>query len=390
MIRNWWHNNDSVMKLANLPYSGEMLPAVFRSFPKPIELFDRSGDCIFSNCRSSEGIEVSDAVTPFNLKSDVRITRSEVYPLIKRAYEGGSTVFHSKPGYNSIFPWYKSDRLYEISVFPVLEESKTGRTIALMHTEIGELPKIKSKEEESKVDEIRNFITSFLSNISHEFRTPLSWVLGYSDLISQEENLGRIREHNKLIGKGGHLLLSLVDNLIETSSAFRESSVNHISLFDLNKLLIEVAGLIGNEISQLAKAIEIRIKNETELQNAVLESDRNKLMQILLNLLHNAVKFTSEGYIEIGARQDKPGTLLFYVRDTGIGIEKSKQDYIFDLHTNRPVLERLESFGSGLGLGLLISRDFVEKLGGRIWVESEPGKGACFFFTISADLIPNV
>ncbi|MFZ5941656.1 MAG: sensor histidine kinase [Bacteroidota bacterium] len=387
MERDYWHDNKALMRLENLPFGGELLPSIFNSFPHSVEIFDKNGECIYSNCRFRSAGKKKQSGEPYNLKSDVRITRSEIYPVIKRAYEGATTIFRSKQSYLTLFPFYRPDTLYDITIFPIIDDIRSISMVALIHCAVVENGGAQADRQAQDDSERKDFITAFLSNISHEFRTPLSWVMGYSELISQEDDPAKIREHNKLISKGGNLLLSLVDNLIETSTAYKESLRSTVSTFSINKLLIEISGLIGNEISMMGRPIEVRLNNQIMLSNAMIETDRSKLQQILLNLLHNAVKFTSEGYIEIGVQSLDEDKLQFYVSDTGIGIEKSRQDFIFNIYSSRPTYENMNEYGHGLGLGLMVSRDFVEKLGGRIWVDSEPGNGSTFTFTIMARVI---
>jgi len=378
---NTWQESRALTKLDYLPYGMEILPFLYKDFPFGIEFYDRNGDCVYTNCRKEKRGRRVDPNFSYNMKSDVRVTRSEIYPVVKSAYNGATTVFRGKEDYIGIFTWYKSDTVYDITIFPVFDEAQTVRMVGMMH-----IPAYDSVGQEDGGNNIsgesKEFITAFLSNFSHEFRTPLSWVLGYSELIDQEEDIQKIREYNKLIVKGGRLLLTLVDNLIDASAAYREHTSISYTEFDVSRLLGEICGLIENEVHQLGKGIRVHIQNSLPEGRTTIETDRGKLMQILLNLLHNAVKFTTEGEIVIGVEEENHGSLQFFVKDTGIGMDKTKLDFIFSAYSTRPAYENYDSCGNGLGLGLIVSRDFIERLGGRIWVNSQPGAGSTFHFTI--------
>jgi len=146
---------------------------------------------------------------------------------------------------------------------------------------------------------------------------------------------------------------------------------------DINEQLEFISDLFRPEVEE--KGIKLIVKKSLPDKDALVKTDREKIFAILTNLVKNAIKFTHKGYIEIGYVQ-KGNLLEFFVKDTGTGIRREQQDLIFERF--RQGSESLSRSYEGTGLGLSISKAYVELLGGRIWVESEPGKGSVFYFTV--------
>lgn len=239
-----------------------------------------------------------------------------------------------------------------------------------------ELELIKAKEKAEESDRLKS---AFLANMSHEIRTPMNAIVGFSSLMG---NRGKTREeldvYIDIIIKSGNHLLSLINDIIDISKieANQVKAVNAPT--NINALMHELYFFFQSQIVAEQKHQVQIFFNPTE-SNIYANTDETRLRQILINLIGNAVKFTTKGFVEYGY-QLQPDKILFYVKDTGIGIEIEKQSIIFDRFTQAS--ETTEKFFGGSGLGLFIAKKCVEMLGGTIWVNSIPEKGTTFYFTI--------
>ena len=236
-----------------------------------------------------------------------------------------------------------------------------------------ELIKAKNKAEES--DRLKS---AFLANMSHEIRTPMNSILGFTDLLKTHDLSGKQQqEYIQIIKKGGDRLLSIINDIIDISKIESGQTEIFSSETDINEQLEFISDLFRPEVEE--KGIKLIVKKSLPDKDALVKTDREKIFAILTNLVKNAIKFTHKGYIEIGYVQ-KGNLLEFFVKDTGTGIRREQQDLIFERF--RQGSESLSRSYEGTGLGLSISKAYVELLGGRIWVESEPGKGSVFYFTV--------
>jgi PAS domain S-box-containing protein len=236
-----------------------------------------------------------------------------------------------------------------------------------------ELIQAKAKAEES--DRLKS---SFLANMSHEIRTPMNGILGFSDLLKEPDLTGEERDkYIGMINKSGLRMLNIINDLISISKV--ESGLLEISWSDLNinELFEYQYSFFHPDAAK--KGVRLSFKNALSKNAPVINTDAEKVYAILTNLLKNAVKFTSVGSVEFG--YEKKGDYLeFFVKDSGPGIEKECQNIIFERF--RQGSEFVNLGFEGVGLGLSISKAYTELLGGKIWVESEPGQGSTFFFTI--------
>jgi PAS domain S-box-containing protein len=234
------------------------------------------------------------------------------------------------------------------------------------------------KIEKNKAEESDRLKTAFLANISHEIRTPLNGILGFSELIIRPDNT----PHQQL-----QFFRHIEDNslrLLATITDIVEASMLQTHQIKLRPIECSIQTML-NEVAELSK-IDIEQKKLTLVhtwdQNAekeIIYADVPRLKMILGHLLNNAVKFTSKGSVSIGY-EHIGNELLFYVKDTGIGLAKELQDDIFKSFTQVETTDSTKT--GGAGLGLTICKGLVDLMGGRIWLESQPGKGSVFSFTI--------
>ena len=240
-----------------------------------------------------------------------------------------------------------------------------------------ELRKAKKKAEES--DKLKS---AFLANMSHEVRTPMNGIMGLAHLLANPEVEGETKqEYVNLILSSGNVLISLLDDIMDVSRIEANQVVASKEDFRLNDLFKELHGFFSTEIEVMGKKVlELCYKLALDDASSMINTDRVKLRQILVNLMSNALKFTDTGRIEFGYQLQPDKALLFYVSDTGIGINPEKQERIFERFVQAD--NSLSRHFGGSGLGLSICKGFVDLLGGKIWVDSSTNKGAKFYFTI--------
>ncbi|MFC2114718.1 sensor histidine kinase, partial [Bacteroidota bacterium] len=229
---------------------------------------------------------------------------------------------------------------------------------------------IMAKEKAEESDRLKS---SFLATMSHELRTPLNAIIGFSSLIDESISTSEITEFSKIINSSGLSLLNLIEEIFDISVIEAGQVKLNISDFRLDIITSEIQNLIEIEKeNQVKNDLDIIINPDPRIQFLTINTDQHKLKQILINLLKNALKFTENGFIEFGYYPQYPDEVHFYVKDTGIGIPKEKQEIIFDRF--RQADETTTRKYGGTGLGLAISKKLVELLNGRIWVESEHGQ----------------
>ncbi|MBN2349268.1 MAG: PAS domain S-box protein [Bacteroidales bacterium] len=240
-----------------------------------------------------------------------------------------------------------------------------------------ELKRAKNKAEES--DKLK---TAFLANMSHEIRTPMNGILGFAEMLNDDSlSLGNRKKYLEIINNNGKMLVNLIDDIID----FAKIEAKQIKVakqdFSLNTLLAQVhASFLSETLKKEKKHVKLRMRKAFTNESCFIRTDPNRLRQVLVNLIGNSFKFTSEGYIEFGYELRADNMLEFYVEDTGIGIAQDKLDIIFERFMQADS-SRTRKYG-GSGLGLAISKGFIELLGGSMWVESEYGKGSKFYFTL--------
>ncbi|HEX2395419.1 MAG TPA: ATP-binding protein [Bacteroidales bacterium] len=225
--------------------------------------------------------------------------------------------------------------------------------------------------------------SAFLANISHEIRTPLNAIMGFAQMIrksyTDDEQLG---SYIDIIMLSSNQLLEIIREMIEISQLVSGKSNSNNSTFYISDLLKELDN--NMRILEEAKikqgiAFELDLKNLKQHHDKIT-TDREKLIQIIKNLISNAFKFTYQGLVTFGCMKSEKGLWHFYVSDTGIGIEDNKLDVIFDIFRRGD--ETFTRQVGGVGLGLTICKELVSLLGGEIWVESSPGKGSVFHFIL--------
>lgn len=235
-----------------------------------------------------------------------------------------------------------------------------------------ELLVAKQKAEES--DKLK---TAFLQNMSHEIRTPLNSICGFSEMIQGIAQDEQIKTFSNIVLSSSNQLLSIVNDILTISAIETGQEELNLTEVDICDLLYQLEKVFAQQAGVKDVVVSAHIPNN--YQNTIIKADKTKLRQVLSNLLSNAVKFTPSGSIAFGFVEEGE-ELTFFVKDTGIGIDKNKFNVIFSRFAQAD--ETIQSVFGGTGLGLSISKGFVALMGGRIWLESEVGKGTDFYFTI--------
>lgn len=239
----------------------------------------------------------------------------------------------------------------------------------------------KLEEAKEKAEESDRLKTSFLTNMSHEIRTPMNAIIGFSELIAQPGiDLDSRKEFVEQIYTSSNMLLKLIDDIIDISQLNSGNIKSKNKKFNLSKVLSDIYTQFQQEKLKEEKTdIELLLHNPFGDLIVYIESDQYRFEQIFGHLLNNALKYTSQGFIEFGFDTNQNEEPIFYVRDTGIGIPQDKSAEIFDHFTK---LEERAKLYRGTGIGLTITKKLVNLLGGDIWVESNIGIGSVFYFTL--------
>ena len=236
-----------------------------------------------------------------------------------------------------------------------------------------------SKEKAEHSDLLKS---AFLANMSHEIRTPMNGILGFAELLREPELSGEMQqEYIGIIKQSGGRMLNIINDIVSISKIESGLMELNIQESNINKQIEFVHTFFKPQIE--GKGIRFLINNSLSDKKAFFKSDSEKIYGILTNLVKNAIKHTENGTIELGyvvKTQSEPRELEFYVKDTGGGIPKDRQNAIFERFIQADVSDKMALEGAGLGLS--ISKAYVEMLSGKIWVESEVGKGSTFYFTI--------
>jgi PAS domain S-box-containing protein len=272
---------------------------------------------------------------------------------------------------------YSPEKEYFATIFEDITELKSTEH---------ELIKAKEKAEESDM-----LKTAFLQNMSHEIRTPMNAIVGFSSRLNKNGiSDEKLKNFTKIIIDSSKQLLNVVNDILTISFIDTQMEKINPEKVNLNELFSELLSIFRPQALPKKTLMSFKISENQNIDEII--TDKTKLTQILTNLISNALKFTQEGSIEFGyVLVDMPTTvekhdrasqqeIQFYVKDTGIGIEPEMQQKIFE-RFRQANLSINKNYG-GTGLGLSISKGFVELLGGKIWVESELGKGSVFYFTI--------
>ncbi|MEA4983346.1 MAG: LytS/YhcK type 5TM receptor domain-containing protein [Paludibacter sp.] len=302
----------------------------------------------------------------------------------KRINSNFDNYILSKNGKKIYFSWYNtvlfsSNEVTGVACIGVdITKKKSYEAQLKEKNEAYKLMNEKLIEAKEKAEESDRLKTVFLQNISHEIRTPMNGILGFLDLLNDENILEEDRKNYiDIINKSGKRLLTTINDVIEISRI--ESGQVRITHSEVN--VDEMMAYLYNFFMHQAsdKHLKLILAGTTSSNDLILKTDKPVLEGILINLLKNAIKFTTEGFVEFGYYHEN-NSLIFYVKDSGCGIPADRQKAVFErfVQSDLSITRAYE----GSGLGLAIAKSYIEMLEGKIWVESEINKGSTFFFSL--------
>jgi len=238
---------------------------------------------------------------------------------------------------------------------------------------------IEAKEKAEESDRLKS---AFLANMSHEIRTPMNGILSFSDLLKTPNLSGeKQQQYIRVIEKSGVRMLNIINDIVSISKIESGLMLVNLEESNINEQMEYVYTFFKPEAE--AKGITLSFKNSLPLKEAIIKTDREKLFTILTNLVKNAIKYTEKGTIKFGyilKKDTEPVEVEFYVKDSGIGVPIDRQEAIFERFIQADISDKMARQGAGLGLS--ITKAYVEMLGGQLWLESVEGKGSTFYFTL--------
>lgn len=261
----------------------------------------------------------------------------------------------------------------------------TNRELERQNSKLEETVRIRTEEyriAKEKAEEADKLKSAFLANMSHEIRTPLNAIVGFSELLSCHEDINdEIKEYFDIIKQSSNDLLRLINDIIDIAKIESGQIQFGITNYDLSSEMEQIHRFFYEQISLFDKRnkIELMYLPDPEYKNLTIKADPNRLKQVIVNLISNAIKFTDSGSVEFGYRVNEK-QIEFFVKDTGIGIAEEFHNSLFQRFVKLDQGD--QRLYSGTGLGLAISKSLVEMHGGRIWFESIPNQGTQFYFTI--------
>jgi PAS domain S-box-containing protein len=375
------HAEQEIIKAKERAEENEVkFKAAFYTSPDSININKLDGEYVEINegFTRLSGYSNEDVIGKKSLEIEIWAIPEDRARLVKGLKEHGivenlETMFRTKDG--SLIPALMSAQIirfnnesFILSVTREISERKKFEQ---------ELILAKEKAEES--DRLKS---AFLANMSHEIRTPMNGILGFAGLLKEPELTGEEqKQYIAVIEKSGERMLNIINDIIDISKIEAGQVTVERSDTDIHELSEFLRNFFAPEIKKKGLTLTCNFpKTENHL---IVSTDREKLYAILTNLVKNAIKYTPKGNIEfgyeiVGVTGRLP--LQFYVKDTGIGIPKDRQQAIFDRFVQADI-EDIKAM-EGAGLGLAISKAYAEMIGGNIWVESEPEKGSTFWLTI--------
>ena len=378
-----------------LRQSEEQFRTVVEQSTSAIEIYDPQGKLVLVNNAWAQfwNLEKKN-ISIFDIFSSPQCWNLGLIEAFKQALAGESSIlpdiFYNRDlnNYPSIPSRWISARLY-----PITDRSGNVKNVILSYDDITErkeaerqreIHMLQLKEAKEQAESANVAKSEFLANMSHEIRTPMNGIIGFSDLLAEEDLTDQQKEYVEIICNSGNNLLTLINDILDFSKIEAGQLDTEIIEVSLQEQLQTIHSLISSKAEE--KKIELKINKETDLPESI-NTDPTRLQQCLVNLVSNAVKFTEKGHVHINVsleQQNDQQFIRFDVEDTGIGIPLERQNKIFDSFTQADG-STSRKYG-GTGLGLAITKQLTKLLGGKIELKSRLEHGSTFSITIPAGL----
>lgn len=367
--------------------------------PLSIHIVDKNGITIKVNPAYIKlfGTESKSSESVFDLLQKVKPQLAELLALAR----AGEVVKLPELQYNirDIFPEVKDNLLWlRVVIFPLKDVNGNPEMYVLTHENVTERKQdeedlLKAKEKAEENDRLK---TAFLANMSHEIRTPMNGILGFTELLKEPGLTGEQQnEFISIIEKSGERMLNIINDIFSISKVEAGAMTISSAETNINEQMESLFKFFKPEADY--RGISFSYKCALPSEKSIIITDSEKFYAVFVNLIKNALKFTDKGFIEFGYElkppiktdgksNDRSFELEFYVKDSGIGIMKEKKDIVFERF--RQASEGDARRFEGAGLGLSISKAYIEMLKGKIWVDSDLGKGSIFYFTLPYNYEP--
>jgi len=358
------------------------LSAVVEQSPLMIIITDRKGNIKFINAEFTNFMQYSleeilgTCPWIFNFKNHTPDSFNSMWETL-----------HSGQVWQTEFRNRKKDKTSfweHVTIFPLLDNSGSISNYIILKKDITEKKQllddlVAAKNQAEESDRLKS---AFLANMSHEIRTPLNSIMGFADLLLDPFfDPVQQTEFVQMIKTSGNNLLAIISDIVDISKIEAGQITLHKATFPVGKLIQEIAYEQSHLI--LRKGLEIKV-NLPEA-DIFIDGDEGRIKQILMNYVNNAIKFTEKGFVEIGC--NIIDSVLFYVKDTGIGIPEEFHEKAFE-RFRQVETAHTRKYG-GNGLGLAIARQLAELMGAKVWMESETGVGSTFFLSFAATALRN-
>ncbi len=359
---------------------------IFESFYSPIFIVNDENKILNLNNRAAKLFLFQDTPGSFyyqNFKQDKHIEIFED----KLSDFSRSTL--EELAFESYLNTSEGERFFLVKFKKMLDISSKFNGVIIILDDLTERKEMETQFEiaKSRAEESDHLKTAFLANMSHEIRTPMNAILGFSELLLKDTIKEPDRkEYLKLIQKSGSNLLRLIDDIIDVAKIESKQIKIRPAKFKIYELLNDLYSMFDEFIKKDDdKNIKLVLTINEPDRDKLLSTDPNRLKQIFTNLLSNSLKFTYKGFIEFGFNLVDNQNAYFYVRDSGIGIPEDKQSMIFERFIQ--IEGNYTKEYGGTGLGLTITRNIVDLMGGSIWVESQEGVGTTFHFVLPVNYV---